>query len=56
MKKVTGNSAQLIDDLDAEVSGDAIHFLLRLRVQSQPGRLQGIGQEETVGRVQRFGS
>ena len=53
VQEICRNASQLVDDFDAQVSGEAVHLLLGLWVESQPGRLQGVGHEKAVGRVQR---
>ena len=52
VKENAGYAAELVDDIDAQVPDETVHLLLRRRVQSQPGRLHRVGEEQAVGRVQ----
>ena len=52
VEKVGWYSSDLVDNVDAQTADEAIHLLLCLRVQAQPRRLQGVGHEQTVGRVE----
>ena len=52
VEKLGWYSSELVDNVDAQAADEVIDFLLCLRVQAQPRRLQGVAHEQTVGRVE----
>ena len=53
MQQGPRRSAQLINHVNTDCACQAVQLLLRLRGQAQPGGLQGVRHEQSVGGVHR---